>query len=148
MTTRQDRIVLAIDPGRHKCGLAVVRRSNGPATSCEVIYKDVLSVADLFERLGELVGKYGVATVVVGNGTNSDHIASLAQQVGTLVAIVDEKLTSVAARKRFFQENPPKGWRKLIPISLQTPWRPFDDYVAVILAERYLQQEKNADEIR
>lgn len=148
MNAHQDRTVLAIDPGRHKCGLAVVRCSNGPATSCEVVYKDVLSVADLFVSLRELIGKYGVKTVVVGNGTNSGHVAALAQQVGTSVAIVDEKLTSVAARKRFFQENPPKGWRKLIPISLQTPWRPFDDYVAVILAERYLLQGKNADDIR
>ncbi|HKM17981.1 MAG TPA: pre-16S rRNA-processing nuclease YqgF, partial [Limnochordia bacterium] len=34
--------------------------------------------------------------------------------------------------------HPPRGWRRLLPVSLQTPPVPIDDYVAVILAQRYL----------
>ena len=34
--------------------------------------------------------------------------------------------------------NPPRGWRRLLPVSMQMPPEPYDDYVAVILAQRFL----------
>ena len=52
--------------------------------------------------------------------------------------LVDEHHSSEEGRRRYFQANPPKGWRRLLPIGLQTPPKPYDDYVAILLAERYV----------
>jgi hypothetical protein len=51
---------------------------------------------------------------------------------------VDEHGTTLRARARYFTDHPPRGWRRLIPRSLQTPPEPYDDYVAVLLAEAAL----------
>jgi hypothetical protein len=50
---------------------------------------------------------------------------------------VDESYTSEAARRRYVAENPPRGLERLLPSSLRTPSVPYDDYVAVILGERF-----------
>ncbi|MDH7601873.1 MAG: Holliday junction resolvase RuvX [Armatimonadota bacterium] len=140
MVSEAERTILAIDPGRSKCGLAIVRHGRESSKPPEVVHRAVLPVEDLLMYLTELADQYGADEVVIGNGTNSAQIAAAAQKAGLTVAVLDEKQTTVEARKRFFEDNPRRGWRRLIPTSLQTPWRPFDDYVAVILAERYLQR--------
>jgi RNase H-fold protein (predicted Holliday junction resolvase) len=132
-------VVLAIDPGRDKCGVAVVTPAAPDADRFEIDYRGVVAVDELPALLARLVERFRPAVVVVGNGTNSAQITRFAEgATGVSVVIVDERFSTIAARKRFFEENPPRGWRKLIPLSLQTPGRPYDDYVAVILAEEYL----------
>ncbi|MGC8863962.1 MAG: hypothetical protein ACP5R5_14495, partial [Armatimonadota bacterium] len=84
-------------------------------------------------------GQFALSALVVGNGTYSPEIARIARDAtGLGPIVVDEKFSTIAARKRFFEENPPRGLMRLVPLSLQTPGRAFDDYVAVILAEQYL----------
>ena len=125
-------VVLAIDPGRMKCGVAVVRRSH------EVVCHDVVDSAIIGQIISELAGTYKPGAIVIGDGTGSDDVVSIARKLALApVEVIDEKFTSLLARKRFFKENPPKGLRRLVPISLQNPPRAFDDYVAVILAENY-----------
>ncbi|MCL5102838.1 MAG: Holliday junction resolvase RuvX [Armatimonadetes bacterium] len=130
-------VVLAIDPGRSKCGLAVVRRmAGGPF---EVLHRGVIETSELAATLADLSARFGPDVIVVGDGTNSPSVAHVAEELEAApVLMVDEKFTTILARKRYFKENPPKGLRRLIPTSLQTPPRPCDDYVAVILAENYL----------
>ena len=129
-------VVLAIDPGQHKCGVAVVREREG---AFEVLYQGVTTTADLRGLLADLAGRYQPGTVVVGNGTNSAEIVRIVERAQAApVVTIDEKFSTILARDRFFRQNPPRGLRRLIPLSLQTPSRPYDDYVAVILAEKYL----------
>ena len=61
------------------------------------------------------------------------------------ITLVDEHLTTLEARARYFVEHPPTGLKRLLPVSMQVPPEPYDDYVAVILGERFLasQREKN-----
>ncbi len=126
-------VVLAIDPGRMKCGVAVVRQS------LEIVYQDVVDSTIIRQVINELAGVHKPDVIVIGNGTGSDTVLSIARELELApVEVIDEKFTTLLARKRFFKENPPKGLRRLIPISLQNPPRAFDDYVAVILAENYL----------
>ncbi len=134
---------MAIDPGSAKCGVAVVRRASGPAAASaeafEVVYRDVVKAARIGPVIAELVSRFCPEATLIGNGTTASDVVDTAKQVGApQVTLVDEKFSSLVARKRYFRENPPRGLRRLIPISLQTPDRPYDDYVAVILAERYL----------
>jgi hypothetical protein len=45
-------------------------------------------------------------------------------------------------RRRYLLDHPLCGLFKLVPVSLRTPGEPFDDYVAVVLAERFFQHLK------
>ena len=128
--------VLAIDPGRFKCGIAVVADGSQP----EVLHRAVIPTDQLSHVLTDLADRYRPEVILVGNGTTASGAAGEAKATGLPVEIVDERFTSIEARRRYFAEHPPRGLRRLIPTSLQTPGRPIDDYVAAILAERYLQE--------
>jgi RNase H-fold protein (predicted Holliday junction resolvase) len=124
--------VLAIDPGRDKCGVAIVSESG-------VLSKAVVETPTLAKFLAQLKEEFHIDRAIVGNGTNSKKVSDVVKRVlGLLPEFVDEYYTTLEARKRYFKENPPKGLARLIPVSMQVPKVPFDDYVAVILAEKYL----------
>jgi len=126
-------VVMAIDPGSSKVGLAVVR-SDG-----QVLHRAVLAIEECERDLASLYQRFRPQCLVVGSGTGFRAMEMLLRRVlpDVPMQVVDEAYTSEQARRRYLRENPPKGWRKLIPSWLRTPDRPYDDYVAVILAERY-----------
>ena len=130
--------VLAIDPGRDKCGFAVVDE-NG-----EIVARLVIQTPLLVGMTKNLYRKFVPDVILVGNGTGAKPIrdALLAANLPVPIESVEESHTSEAARKRFVLENPARGWQRLLPRSLRTPDVPYDDYVAIILAERYLAQHK------
>lgn len=132
-------IVLAIDPGRMKCGVAVVKRGASGGSS-HTLYRGVIDTGAVPDVILELARAHNPDMILIGDGTNSAALVRAVEDLGPAsVKVVDEKFTTLQARNRYFAENPPRGLRRLIPISLQTPPRPFDDYVAVILAERFLE---------
>ena len=132
MSAAQTDVVLAIDPGSDKCGVAVVRQSG------EVITRSVVPTATLVTIVRELVERYLPSRVVCGNGTGSKPIIKQLALAGlSAIDQIDEAYTSEEARRRFVEENPPRGLARLLPKSLRTPTVPYDDYVATILAERY-----------
>lgn len=135
--SRAAETVIAVDPGRSKCGVAAVRRS--AAGEIEVLHQEVVETAGLAEAVRGLGARFSPDLVVVGNGTGSSGVVGAVESLGIgRVKLVDEECTTLRARARFFAENPPRGIRRLLPLSLQTPGRPYDDYVAVILAETHL----------
>lgn len=126
--------VLAVDPGRVRCGVAVV------ACSGQTLYQAVVPSEEVLAEVGRLVGRYTPKVVLVGKGTGVKPILdSLEPLLGDIpIVVVDEARTSEAARKLFVAENPARGWQKLLPAALRTPDRPYDDYAARILAERWI----------
>jgi len=132
-----DMAVLGIDPGQDKCGLAVVR---GDA----VLIKQVAPRAGYLKVLADWVHKFQVQQIVIGDGTGSARVVEEVKRALPQVPLkkVDERYTSEQARKLYWVEHPPRGWRRLLPVSMQTPPEPYDDYVAVILAQRFLQGQK------
>lgn len=131
------RVVIAIDPGREKCGLAVVG-DRGILARC------ILPPGDIPDSVAKLISEHSPETVVIGNGTHARALASaLRKRISdTPILFVDESYTTLRARNRFFQENPPRGLRRLIPRGLLAPDRPIDDLAAVILAEDFLATER------
>lgn len=124
--------ILAIDPGREKCGIAVLNDKK------EILLRQVIATKDLAKAVQEISRNDSEYVLVMGNGTSSRSAGRLLQQVtGHKIVFVDEYRTTDAARVRYWQENPPRGWRKLLPVSLQVPPVPVDDYAALLLAERY-----------
>lgn len=131
--------VLAIDPGRSKCGIAVVKQIFDQVHPIEVIHQSVISTNILCKTVVDLANQFSPDVIIIGNGTMSSESAQAVRDLKIApIEIVDEKYSSLIARKKFFEKNPPRGIRKIIPISLQTPSRPYDDFVAILLAERFL----------
>jgi len=132
----EKRTALSIDPGSSKCGTAVVRLAS--KDKVELLESRVVPTDQLLTYIGELIDRSAFDFVILGDGTRSRPIQEAIREkfpaLGMLV--VDEKDTTQEARARYWEHNPRRGWRRLLPASLQTPPVPFDDYVALILAER------------
>jgi RNase H-fold protein (predicted Holliday junction resolvase) len=132
--------IIAIDPGREKCGVVLVT-SDG-----QVGFRGVVATPEVIATVERLMSNLAVNCIVLGSGTAS---APLEQELKSRFSIeivrVDERDSTLEARRRFFAENPPHGWRRLIPTSLQVPPVPYDDYAALLLAERFFQREKEFD---
>jgi RNase H-fold protein (predicted Holliday junction resolvase) len=126
--------VLAIDPGSGKCGVAVVQRDG------TVLYQAVVPAAEVGTAVAELLRRFPVDRLVLGDRTAARGVtrALRAAQLPLEPEVVDEHRSSEEGRRRYFQANPRRGWRRLLPVTLQTPPRAYDDYVAIVLAERYL----------
>ncbi len=131
--------LLAIDPGREKCGLAVVAPASG------VITREIVSLSELTLRIAHFIGRYGIELIVLGDRTGAREVRNMLRQSGfTLeVTFVDEDRSSEQGRRRYLLDHRGKGWSRFLPIGLREPDRPYDDYVAVILAERYLAGQRS-----
>lgn len=136
-------VVVAVDPGREKCGIAVVHKDKG------VLYKAIVDTAELAQTVRAAVQDYAAGVVALGAGTSSKKAGAMISAVNktTRIALVDEYRTTEAARRRYWQENPPGGLKRFIPVSMLAPPVPVDDYAAVIIAEKYLSQRQAAANI-
>ena len=131
--------VLAVDPGRDKCGLAVVEAEG------RVLHQAIVSTPDVARAAARLITEYQADRLIVGDRTAASQVTRALREAHLPLApvLVDEHRSSEEGRRRYFQDNPPRGWRRLLPTTLQTPGRAYDDYVAVVLAERYLSSLRN-----
>lgn len=132
------KTVLAVDPGTSKCGLALVRRN--PGGDIELLWHTIAKVEGFCDALEEAAQQAEFSMVIVGSGTASRNFVELLREsmpsVGILV--VDERDTTMQARERYWERNPRKGWRRLLPATMWVPPVPIDDYAAFVLAERVL----------
>ncbi len=131
--TENDAPVLAVDPGRDKCGLAVV----GPTGV--IHHRAVIPAEELGRRARALLDRYHPRAIVLGDSTTASSCrAALARTCPEMnLVLINERLSSQAARRRYLEAHPPRGWARLLPRGLLTPGEPYDDYAAIILAERY-----------
>ena len=127
------RRVLAIDPGREKCGVAVLASDGG------VLVQRVVMTAALDATVGTLIRAYE-PNVIMGNGTTSADAKKRVEALGVPVTLVDEYRTTDAAKCAYWKAHPPRGWRRLVPRGMLVPPVPVDDFVAVILAQRFLEK--------
>ena len=128
--------VLAVDPGRRKCGLAVVSAHGG------ILYREVVPCEEFVAKFRDVYKQHSPDHVLLGGSTGSKEIAQASEEETNVNAeLVDERHTTELAKIRYFKEFPPKGLWRLVPIGLQTPPTCYDDFAAVVLAERYLEEQ-------
>ncbi|WP_414622628.1 pre-16S rRNA-processing nuclease YqgF [Calothrix sp. CCY 0018] len=139
MTSRKfspsDSVILGFDPGKDKCGVAVMGLDR------QLQYHEVVSSEEAIAIIGDLYKKYPISLLVMGNQTTSKRWKQqIEEKLSPTVNIilVDERYSSLEARDRYWQMYPPKGLTKLLPKGMRTPPRPIDDIVAILLIERYL----------
>jgi RNase H-fold protein (predicted Holliday junction resolvase) len=126
---------LGFDPGRDKCGLAILNKQ------LEILTHQVVESDQAIPTINSLILQYTPQLIIMGNQTTSKSWKlQLETKLNSNIPIfmVDERNSTVEARERYWEIYPPKGLTRFIPKGLRTPPRPIDDIVAIILIERYL----------
>lgn len=132
-------MIAAIDPGSEKTGTAILNEDG------TLVEKKIVPTDKLLPYLQHAYTTYAFRHIVMGNGTNHKHLqprveAWLQQEAKQVTfSLIDEKYTTVEGRKLYFKYTPRKGWRRFIPLALQYPPEPVDDFVAWIIGLRYIQ---------
>lgn len=129
------KLYLGIDPGRSKTGLALV---NGAG---KIVKLHIAESQNIDNEIVEFIKNSCPVHIVLGNGTNSRNIGESVKRIlpDVMVAVVEEAHSTEEARTLYWQENPPKGLKKLIPLGMLVPPVPLDAYAAVILVRRFLE---------
>jgi RNase H-fold protein (predicted Holliday junction resolvase) len=128
-------VILGFDPGKDKCGVAVMGLDR------RLYYHQVVISQEAIVSINNLRQKFPISLLVMGNQTTAKSWKKqlqeeLSQQIN--IVMVDERNSTLEARDRYWQMYPAKGLTKLVPQGMRTPPRPIDDIVAILLIERYL----------
>src|SRR5512136_2342790 len=126
--TNSKSAILGFDPGREKCGLAVV------ASDLMPVCHQVVPAARALETIQSLCRQFAVELVVMGDQTSAKDWFE------RLTGNLPETVRVVLVDERYWQMYPPTGLARLIPKGMRVPPRPVDDIVAIVLIERYLAQ--------
>ena len=138
---------LGIDPGRDKTGLALVDKT-GTVFAVKIVRSRTFSdsvLKFLYDHL-QVSNTWGLhknlKAIVIGDGTGSEEHTGWLKKIlpGFPLHVIDEKYSTEEARDLYWELFPPRGWRRLIPLGLQTPPEPLDGYAAVVQVRRFLQQ--------
>jgi RNase H-fold protein (predicted Holliday junction resolvase) len=135
-----EKVVLAVDPGTSKCGLALVHRDI--EGKLDLLWRDVVPTAMLLPKLHEAYAVRPYEFIILGDSTHSTQIMHAIREHLPSMALleVDERDTSQQARERYWEHHRRRGWRRMLPASMIVPPEPVDDFAALILAERVLAQ--------
>jgi RNase H-fold protein (predicted Holliday junction resolvase) len=130
-------VILGFDPGRDKCGLAVIGLDR------QLHYHQVVPATKAIATIQALRQKFPISLLVMGDQTTAQRwkqqlIRELLEPLS--IIMVDERYSSLEARDRYWQMYPPRGFFRLMPRGLRQPPRPVDDIVAILLIERYLER--------
>jgi hypothetical protein len=132
-TTRPRRKYLGIDPGRSKCGFAVVYDDGERARI------DVVPVASIGDAIDAEVRTGSVDVLCIGDATSSDAIVEMCKRRWPDISrtIVDETNTTLEARQLYYTDHPPRGLWRFVPRGLLVPPVPLDGYAALLIVDRY-----------
>lgn len=129
---------LGIDPGRSKTGLALVDESG------RILALQIAPTADIAAQLRSFAGSEVLTAIIMGNGTNNKAIGRAVRDVFPQadLKLVGEAHSTEEARSLYWKVNPPRGWRRLVPLGLLVPPEPLDAYAAVVQVRRWLAGSK------
>ena len=124
--------VIALDPGRSKCGLLLADIATNT-----VVQGMVIPSAEVLDQLRSWMEDAQIAELVIGDGTSST--IWLHQLPASLkVRVVDETGTTLRARARYWQLWPARGWKRLLPLGLRIPSGDLDAIAALVILETHL----------
>ena len=133
-------MILGFDPGKDKCGVAVMGRDKN------ISYHQVVLSESTISTIQSLCQQFPIELLVIGDQTTSKSWKQkLTQSLSPSINVVqvDERYSSLEARERYWQMYPATGLSRLIPQGMRTPPRPVDDIVAIVLIERYLNKSQS-----
>lgn len=111
-------MILGFDPGRDKCGLAILNNNK------QILYNEVVPSEEAIAVITKLINEYKPFKLIMGNQTTSKQWEkqlkdNLKLSVETI--LVDERNSTVEAKQRYWKMYPPQGLTRLIPQGLRIP---------------------------
>ncbi len=144
-------MILGIDPGSQKFGWALTEENGSfcasglvPADSLDFFVQVIAtSPLELKQWLieGGIPSDMRIRKVFCGDGTGHLRYLQALQEQHFDVQLVKEMNTTLEARTLYWTIHPPRGLRKLIPLSLQVPPRNIDDLAACCILRRALRDK-------
>ena len=129
-------MLIAIDPGRDKCGLAIVQPDG------EVLELFLVRATELLEQVQSCLAKYPQSQILLGDGTQSAVVQHSLASLDQTIILVDERNTTLQASELYWRKNKPSYWQSLLPIRWRSLPEPVDAYAAWAIALRFLQNTK------
>ena len=122
--------VIAIDPGKHKCGLVFAELSEKKVYEAIIIKSELLE--DYVRNLNDVED---LSKIIVGNGTTSKTIREKLNFFKKEIITFEEKNTTFRAKARYFEIFPIKGVKFFILN------KNLDAISALIILEDYCNQK-------
>ena len=124
--------VVAIDPGKSKCGLVLAEISE------KKVYKAIILKSELLENfLRNLITAEDIEQIIIGNGTTSREIREKLHFFKKEIITFEEKNTTYRAKARYFELFPISGLKFLIPREIFILNKNLDAISALIILEDY-----------
>ena len=124
--------VIAIDPGKSKCGLVLAEISE------KKIYKAIILKSELIENyVRNLITDENISQIIIGNGTTSKEIIEKLYFFKKEIITFEEKNTTYRAKARYFELFPISGLKFLIPREVFILNKNLDAISALIILEDY-----------
>ena len=124
--------LISIDPGKCKCGLVLVDLNKKKVDKAMVLNTEFLP-----KYVKELSCNENISKVIIGNGTSSKQNIKKLEFINQNLIIVEEKNTTLRAKKRYFELFPIKGLKNLIPKEIFIMNKNLDAVSALIILEDY-----------
>jgi hypothetical protein len=107
-----------------------------------ILDRSVVATANLPNVLRKWGRQYHIDQVALGDRTGHETVQGhvTEQLPGVPIALVKEVNTTLLARRRYFADHPPEGWRRFLPVSMQVPPEPYDDYAAQVILARFMKK--------
>ena len=124
--------LISIDPGKCKCGLILVDLNQKKVDQAIVLNTEFLS-----EYIKNLNSFGNISKVIIGNGTTSKQIIEKLKFIKKDLIIVEEKNSTLRAKKRYFELFPVRGLKFLLPREIFIINKNLDAVSALIISEDY-----------
>ena len=124
--------LISIDPGKYKCGLVLV-----DLPKKKVDQAIVLNTEFLPNYVKNLNGSENISKVIIGNGTTSRQNIEKLDFMRNDLIIVEEKNTTLRAKKRYFEIFPTRGLKSFLPKEIFIMNKNLDALSALIILEDY-----------
>ena len=124
--------VIAIDPGKSKCGLVLADISQ------KKVYEAIIIKSAFIENhVRNLITAEDVSQIIIGNGTTSREIREKLYFFKKEIITFEEKNTTYRAKVRYFELFPISGLKFLMPREVFILNKNLDAISALIILEDY-----------
>lgn len=124
--------LISIDPGKCKCGLVLVDFLEKKVDQAIVLNTESLPI-----YVKNLNASENISKVIIGNGTTSRQNIEKLDFISNNLIIVEEKNTTLRAKKRYFEIFPTKGLKSFLPKEIFIMNKNLDALSALIILEDY-----------
>ena len=122
--------LISIDPGKCKCGLVLV-----DLYKKKVHQAIVLNTEFLPNYVKNLYISENISKVIIGNGTTSRQNIEKLEFIKNDLIIVEERNTTLRAKKRYFELFPTRGFKTFLPKEIFIMNKNLDALSALIILE-------------